>query len=40
MTRYQVLRELQITLAVLLGGCPLCSQPVTLDRLAAALTGT
>jgi hypothetical protein len=36
MTLYQVLRELQI----ILGACPLCSQPLTLDRLAAALTPT
>jgi hypothetical protein len=40
MTLYQVLRELQLVLAVILGACPLCRQPVTLDRLAAALTGT
>ena len=40
MTLYQVLRELQIVLAVILGACPLCCQPVTLDRLAAALAGT
>ena len=37
MTLYQVLRELQIVLAVILGACPLCHQPLTLDRLAAAL---
>ena len=36
MTLYQVLRELQIVLALILGACPLCCQPVTLDRLAAA----
>ena len=35
MTLYQVVRELQIVLAVILGACPLCSQPLTLDRLAA-----
>ena len=40
MTLYQVMRELQIALALILGACPLCCQPVTLDRLAAALTGT
>jgi hypothetical protein len=27
-------------LALILGACPLCCQPVTLDRLAAALTPT
>jgi hypothetical protein len=40
MTLYQVLRELQIALAVILGACPLCRQPLTLDRLAAALAAT
>jgi hypothetical protein len=40
MTLYQVLREPQIVLALILGACPLCCQPITLDRLAAALTGT
>ena len=40
MTLYQVLRELQIVLAVILGTCPRCCQPVTLDRLSAALAGT
>jgi hypothetical protein len=40
MTLYQVLRELQIVVALILGACPLCCQPVTLDRLAAALAGT
>jgi hypothetical protein len=40
MTLYQVLRELQTVLAVILGACPLCCQPVTLARLAAALAGT
>jgi hypothetical protein len=40
MTLYQVLHELQIVLAVILGACPLCRQPVTPDRLAADLTGT
>jgi len=34
MTLYQVLHELQLLLAVILGACPLCHQPVTLDRLA------
>jgi hypothetical protein len=33
MTLYQVLRELQIVLAVILGACPLCCQPLTLSRL-------
>ena len=32
--------ELQIVLTVILGACPLCCQPVTLDRLAAARAGT
>jgi hypothetical protein len=27
-------------LALILGACPLCTQPLTLDRLAATLTGT
>ena len=40
MTLYQALRELHIVLALILGACPLCRQPVTLDRLAAALTPT
>jgi hypothetical protein len=40
MTLYQVLHELQLLLAVILGACPLCRQPVTLDRLTAALTPT
>ena len=40
MTLYQVLRELQLVLAVILGACPLCCQPVTLARLAAALSAT
>ncbi len=35
MTLYQVLHELQIVLALILGACPLCCQPLTLDRLAA-----
>ena len=33
MTLYQVLHELQIVLAVILGACPLCCQPLTLSRL-------
>jgi hypothetical protein len=40
MTLYQVMRELQIVLAVILGACPLCCQPSTLDRLTAAFTAT
>jgi len=40
LTLYQVLHELQIVLALMLGACPLCCQPLTLDRLAAALAGT
>jgi hypothetical protein len=40
MTLYQVLRELQIVLAVILGTCPLCSQPVTIGTLEAALSAT
>ena len=40
MTLYQVLRELQLVLAVVLGACPLCRQPVTPGRLATALTTT
>jgi hypothetical protein len=40
MTLYQVMRELQIVLALILGACPLCAQPLTLDRIAAALTPT
>ena len=40
MTLYQVLHELQLVLAVILGAYPLCRQPVTLDRIAAALDGT
>jgi hypothetical protein len=40
MTLYQVLRELQIVLALILGTCPLCWQPLTLARLATALAGT
>jgi hypothetical protein len=39
MTLYQVFRELHLVLAVILGACPLCRQPVTLDRIAAALDG-
>jgi len=40
MTLYQVLRELQIVLAVILGACPLCSQPLTPGRPAVTLTPT
>jgi hypothetical protein len=40
MTLYQALHELQIVLVVILGAFPLCGQPLTLDRLAAALAGT
>jgi hypothetical protein len=40
MTLYQVLRELQIVLALILGACPLCCQPISLDRLAATLAPT
>jgi hypothetical protein len=40
MTLYQVLRELQIVLALILGACPLCRQPLTTDRLIATLTPT
>ena len=40
MTLYQVLHELQIVLALILGACPLCCQPLTPARLAATLTPT
>ena len=40
MSLYQVLHEPQIVLALILGACPLCCQPVTLDRLTATLTPT
>ena len=40
MTLYQVLHELQIVLALILGACPLCCQPLTIDRLTASLTPT
>ncbi len=40
MTLSQVLRELQIVLALILGACPLCSQPLTPGRLAATLAPT
>ena len=40
MALYQVLHEPQLVLAVILGACPFCRQPATLDRLAAALDGT
>jgi len=32
--------ELQIVLALILGACPLCTQPLTLDRLAVPLDRT
>jgi hypothetical protein len=32
MTLYQVVRELQIVLALILGTCPLCTQPLILQR--------
>jgi hypothetical protein len=37
MSLYQVVHELQIVLALILGTCPLCRQPVTLDTLSATL---
>ena len=40
MSPYQVLRELQIVLALILGACPLCCQPLTTDRLTDALAIT
>lgn len=40
MTLYQALHEMQIVLALILGACPLCRQPLTPGRLAAALTPT
>jgi len=40
MTLYQVLHQLQIVLALILGACPLCCQPLTPGRLAAAPAGT
>jgi hypothetical protein len=40
MTLHQALHEMQIVLALILGACPLCRQPLTPDRLAAALTPT
>ena len=40
MTLYQVMRELQIVLALILGARFFCTQPLTLDRLPAALTPT
>ena len=33
MTLYQVLHQLQIVLALILGACPLCCQPLTQGRL-------
>ena len=40
MTLYQALHELQIVLAVILGACPTCCQPLTLDGLAATFART
>jgi hypothetical protein len=40
MTPYQVLHELQIVLALILGACPLCRQPLTPGRLTSTLTPT
>jgi hypothetical protein len=40
MTLYQVLHEPQAVLALILGACPLCTQPLTPGRLDAALAGT
>jgi hypothetical protein len=40
MSLYQVIRELQIVLALILGACPLCCQPLTPGRLTPALTPT
>jgi hypothetical protein len=40
MSLYQVLHEPQTVPALILGACPLCCQPVTPGRLAAALAGT
>jgi hypothetical protein len=40
MTLYQVLHELQIVPALILGACSLCTQPLTTSRLAASLTPT
>jgi len=40
MTLYQVLHELQIVLALILGARPLCCQPLKPDPLAAAPTPT
>ena len=40
MSLYQVLHELQLVLALILGACPLCCQPITPESLAAALAGT
>jgi hypothetical protein len=40
MTLYQVLHELQIVLALILGACPLYCQPLTPGRLTAAPTKT
>jgi hypothetical protein len=38
MTLYQVLHELQIVLALILGACPLCTQPLTPGQPAAAFS--
>ena len=40
MSLYQVLHELQIVLALILGACPLCHQPLTPGRLEAAQART
>ena len=40
MSLYQVLHELQIVLALILGARPLCCQPLTVDTLTGAHTGT
>lgn len=40
MSLYQVLHELQLVLALILGTCPLCAQPVTIGGLEAALSAT
>jgi hypothetical protein len=40
MTPCQVLHELQAVPALIPGACPLCTQPLTPGRLAAALAGT
>jgi hypothetical protein len=40
MTLHQVLHELQLVLALILGACALCGQPLTPGQLAAVLDGT